>query len=109
MRDQVAVVGVGCTKFGELFEQSYEDLICEAAFAAYDSPTWEAAHLLIFFSIPMLVLGLPVLHRLLSSRVGTRLSTFAVAASTSATTIACPPTAVTSSQNRCTKSSPAPT
>ncbi len=36
MKDQVAVIGVGCTKFGELFEQSYEDLICEAAFAAYD-------------------------------------------------------------------------
>lgn len=36
MKDQVAVIGVSCTKFGELFDQSYEDLICEAAFAAYD-------------------------------------------------------------------------
>jgi len=36
MKDTVAVVGVGCTKFGDLFEQGYEDLICEAAFAAYD-------------------------------------------------------------------------
>lgn len=35
MKDEVAVIGVGCTKFGELFDQSYEDLICEAAFAAY--------------------------------------------------------------------------
>ncbi len=35
MRDTVAVIGVGCTKFGDLFEQSYEDLICDAAFAAY--------------------------------------------------------------------------
>lgn len=35
MKDQVAVIGVGCTKFGELFEQGYEDLICDAAFAAY--------------------------------------------------------------------------
>jgi acetyl-CoA C-acetyltransferase len=36
MRDQVAIVGVGCTKFGERFETSYEELICDAAFEAYD-------------------------------------------------------------------------
>jgi acetyl-CoA C-acetyltransferase len=36
MKDKVAVVGVGCTKFGERYESSYEDLICDAAFAAYD-------------------------------------------------------------------------
>lgn len=36
MRDQVAVIGVGCTKFGERYEKTYEDLICDAAFAAYD-------------------------------------------------------------------------
>ena len=35
MKDQVAVIGVGCTKFGDLFEHGYEDLICEAAFDAY--------------------------------------------------------------------------
>lgn len=35
MKDRVAVIGVGCTKFGELFERGYEDLICDAAFAAY--------------------------------------------------------------------------
>jgi len=35
MKDQVAVIGVGCTNFGDLFELGYEDLICEAAFAAY--------------------------------------------------------------------------
>ena len=35
MKDQVAVIGVGCTKFGDRFEASYEDLICEAAFDAY--------------------------------------------------------------------------
>ena len=32
---QVAVIGVGCTNFGDLFELGYEDLICEAAFQAY--------------------------------------------------------------------------
>jgi len=35
MKDQVAVIGVGCTKFGDLFDKSYEDLICDAAFEAY--------------------------------------------------------------------------
>jgi len=49
--------------------------------AAYESATWEAAHLTIFFSIPFLVLGFPVLHRLLAARIGRRLSAFAVAAS----------------------------
>ncbi len=36
MKDRVAVVGVGCTKFGERYEKTYEDLICDAAFAAYE-------------------------------------------------------------------------
>ena len=49
--------------------------------AAYHSATWEAAHLVIFFSLPLLVLGLPVLHRALVPRVGSRLSTIAVVAS----------------------------
>src|SRR4051794_7471109 len=49
--------------------------------AAYETATWEAAHLTIFFSIPFLVLGFPVLHRLLTARIGRRLSAFAVAAS----------------------------
>lgn len=35
MRDRVAVIGVGCTKFGDRFDAGYEDLICEAAFEAY--------------------------------------------------------------------------
>lgn len=36
MKDKVAVVGIGCTKFGERYERGYEELICDAAFAAYD-------------------------------------------------------------------------
>ena len=35
MKDQVAVIGVGCTKFGDRFERSYEELIADAAFDAY--------------------------------------------------------------------------
>jgi len=34
IKDRVAVIGVGCTKFGELFDMSYEDLAVEAAFEA---------------------------------------------------------------------------
>jgi len=33
-RNTVAVIGVGCTRFGELYEASAEQLICEAAFEA---------------------------------------------------------------------------
>jgi acetyl-CoA C-acetyltransferase len=36
MKDQIAVIGVGCTKFGDRFEKSYEQLICDAAFEAYE-------------------------------------------------------------------------
>ena len=36
MKDRVAVIGIGCTKFGDRFERSYEELICDAAFEAYD-------------------------------------------------------------------------
>jgi hypothetical protein len=49
--------------------------------AAYHSGTWQAAHLTIFFSIPLLVLGLPYLHRQLAGRVSPRLASIAVAAS----------------------------
>jgi acetyl-CoA C-acetyltransferase len=34
MREQVAVIGVGCTKFGEHFDRGFEDLAAEAAFDA---------------------------------------------------------------------------
>src|SRR5215831_9142151 len=30
LRRKVAVVGVGCTQFGELYEKSAEDLVCDA-------------------------------------------------------------------------------
>jgi acetyl-CoA C-acetyltransferase len=35
IRDRVAVIGAGCTKFGDNFAQSYEDLVVEAAFEAF--------------------------------------------------------------------------
>jgi len=39
---------------------------------AYQAATWEAAHLTILASIPLLVLGLPAVHRMLRGRVGDR-------------------------------------
>ena len=45
MKDQVAVIGVGCTKFGERFDQSYEELICDAAFEAYADAGIEPAQI----------------------------------------------------------------
>ena len=36
IRDQVAVIGVGCTKFGDLYDSTYEDQVCDAAFQAYE-------------------------------------------------------------------------
>ena len=35
IRDKVAIIGTGCSQFGERYEASREDLICEAAFEAY--------------------------------------------------------------------------
>ena len=34
MKNKVAVVGVGCTSFGELYDKSAADLICDAAYEA---------------------------------------------------------------------------
>ena len=35
MKDKVAVIGVGCTQFGDNFHQSYEEMVVEAAYAAF--------------------------------------------------------------------------
>jgi len=44
-RNQVAVIGIGCTKFGELYETSAEQLICEAAFEAMADAKIEPAQI----------------------------------------------------------------
>ena len=36
IRDRVAVVGMGCTNFGELWDKGVEDLVVEAAYEAFD-------------------------------------------------------------------------
>jgi acetyl-CoA C-acetyltransferase len=35
MKDKVAIIGVGCTKFGDQFDLSYEDMVADAANAAF--------------------------------------------------------------------------
>jgi acetyl-CoA C-acetyltransferase len=36
IKDQVAVIGVGCIKFGDNFDQGYEEMAVDAAFAAFN-------------------------------------------------------------------------
>lgn len=36
IKDRVAIIGMGCTKFGQLFDKSPEDLIVEAAYEAFE-------------------------------------------------------------------------
>ena len=45
MKDQVAIIGVGCTKFGDQFDQGYEDLVVDAAHAAFSDAGIEAARI----------------------------------------------------------------
>ncbi|MBI4283755.1 MAG: acetyl-CoA acetyltransferase [Chloroflexi bacterium] len=35
MKDKVAIVGAGCTKFGELYDQDYDDTVVDAAYQAF--------------------------------------------------------------------------
>jgi len=36
IKDKVAIIGMGCTKFGERWNMSYSDMIIEAAYEAYE-------------------------------------------------------------------------
>ena len=37
IKDRVAIVGMGCTKFGERWDKSSDDLLVDAAYEAYAS------------------------------------------------------------------------
>src|SRR6185503_2011329 len=37
IKDRVAIVGMGCTKFGEHWDKGPDDLLIDAAYAAYES------------------------------------------------------------------------
>ena len=45
LADRVAIIGMGCTKFGEHWEKSADDLIVEAAFEAMEDAGIEAAQI----------------------------------------------------------------
>src|SRR3972149_9311740 len=36
LKDKVAIIGVGCTKFGEHFDMGYSDMVVEAAYEAFE-------------------------------------------------------------------------
>jgi acetyl-CoA C-acetyltransferase len=36
IKDKVAIIGMGCTKFGENWDMSFDDMIIEAAYEAYE-------------------------------------------------------------------------
>jgi acetyl-CoA C-acetyltransferase len=42
LRDKVAIVGMGCTKFGERWDASLEDLLVEAGYEAFEDAKLEA-------------------------------------------------------------------
>ena len=42
IRDRVAVVGMGCTRFGERWDASAADLMVEAAYEAYEDAGLDA-------------------------------------------------------------------
>ena len=37
IKDRVAIIGMGCTKFGEHWDKGAEDLLVEASYDAYES------------------------------------------------------------------------
>jgi len=36
IKDKVAIIGMGCTKFGELWEKSFYDLVVDSCYEAYE-------------------------------------------------------------------------
>src|SRR3954462_3953865 len=45
LSDRVAIIGMGCTKFGEHWDKSEEDLIVEAAYEAFEDAGIEPAQI----------------------------------------------------------------
>jgi acetyl-CoA C-acetyltransferase len=45
LKDRVAIIGMGCTKFGEHWDKSAEDLIVEAAYEAFEDAGVEPAQI----------------------------------------------------------------
>ncbi len=41
IKDRVAIVGMGCTRFGELWDKSIEDLIVDSCYEAFEDAGME--------------------------------------------------------------------
>ena len=46
IKNKVAIVGMGCTKFGERWDKGVEDLIVEAAYEAFEDAGRRSSQLL---------------------------------------------------------------
>ena len=44
IKDQVAIVGMGCTKFGERFDKGADDLMVDASNEAFESASDSPSH-----------------------------------------------------------------
>jgi hypothetical protein len=62
IKDKVAIVGMGCTKFGERWDKGVEDLIVEAAYEALEDAGIE--HKDIYLSLELKICAPPVPRRL---------------------------------------------
>ncbi|MFC2071045.1 acetyl-CoA acetyltransferase [Chloroflexota bacterium] len=65
IKDKVAIVGMGCVKFGENWEQSAADMMVEAAYEAYEDAGIEAKDIqAAWFGSTKIALGEPMAYNL---------------------------------------------
>jgi len=57
IKDIVAVIGMGCTKFGELWDKSINDMIVEATYEAYEDAGVEAKDIHAAWASPWISAG----------------------------------------------------
>ncbi|MEK7353508.1 MAG: hypothetical protein AABZ77_03265 [Chloroflexota bacterium] len=65
MKDKVAIIGMGCCKFGENWEQSASDMMIEAAYEAYQDAGIEPKDIqAAWFGSTQIALGEPLAYAL---------------------------------------------
>jgi len=65
IKDKVAVIGMGCVKFGENWEQSYTDMMVDAAYEAYEDAGLEPKDIeAAWFGSTQIALGEPLAYAL---------------------------------------------
>ena len=71
IKDRVAIIGMGCTKFGERWDASAADLMVEAAYEAFDDAGM--AEMLQEFSLPLVEhISLALHDAIVGNRLGCR-------------------------------------